>query len=151
MITVQPSTITALRTSPEITALLAEYAGEAAIAGLPTPTARWDAYAALELAGLLYVFTATDDGKLVGFINVLVAPHTHYVQPLATSESFFVTRTHRAGGVALRLLALAEKKAAEFRCESLLVSAPSGGKLAEVLPRLGYAETNRVFFKQVSP
>ena len=35
-------------------------------------------------------------------------------------------------------------------CPGLLVSAPAGGVLAKVLPRRGYAETNRVFFKELN-
>ncbi len=38
-------------------------------------------------------------------------------------------------------------KARELGTPGLLVSAPMGGSLAEVLPRRGFAETNRVFFK----
>lgn len=32
----------------------------------------------------------------------------------------------------------------------MMVSAPAGGRLAEVLPRSGYRETNRVFLRALA-
>ena len=52
--------------------------------------------------------------------------------------------------IGLKLLAAAEEKARELKSLGLLVSAPFGGNLWELLPRCRYVETNRVFFKKVA-
>jgi GNAT superfamily N-acetyltransferase len=143
------SSIAALEAAPNMPDLLAEYASEAAIDGLPPPYPKWEAYRTLETAGLLHVLSATVGDELAGFITVLAAPLPRYSAPVATSESFFVARAHRKTGAGLKLLRAAEDKARDLGSSGLLVSAPSGGTLAQVLPRVGYAETNRVFFKQV--
>jgi len=130
--------------------LAAEYVRESLIDGMPQPAPDWTAYAALEAAGLLHGFAASVDGELVGFIGVLVAKLPRYAEPIALTESFFVASVHRATGAGLKLLRAAEDKARELGRPGLLVSAPAQGVLARVLPRRGYAETNRVFFKELA-
>lgn len=149
-LTVAPATVASIETAPNIASLLAEYAGEGLIAGLPPPAAKWDTYRALEAAGLLQAFAATVGGELVGFITVLTATLPRHARPLATSESFFVAAAHRGTGAGRRLLRAAETRAREAGALGLLVGAPAGGRLAEVLPRSGYIETNRVFFRSLA-
>jgi hypothetical protein len=48
----------------------------------------------------------------------------------------------------MALLKAAEVKARELGARGLLVSTPFGGSLAAVLPRSGYRDANRVFFKR---
>lgn len=131
-------------------ALAAEYEAEALIEGMPAPAAKFEAYQALEAAGLLHVFAATVDGGLVGFISLLVASLPRYGRPVAMSESFFVAREHRKTGAGLRLLKAAENEARSLGCPGLLVSAPYEGDLFKVLPRVGFSECSRIFFKRLA-
>ncbi len=148
---VQPSTVAEIEAAPEFAALIAEYAVESAIDGMPPPQARLSQYRELEAAGLLSVLAAiAATGELAGFISVLSAPLPHYGRTVAVSESFFVGKAHRASMAGLKLLVAAEALTAEIGSPGLLVSAPCRSRLAELLPRVGYAETSRVFFKKVS-
>ncbi len=148
---VQPGSMASLEAAPTFGALLAEYAAESAIDGLPPPQAKMEQYRAFEVAGALRVLEARDDaGTLVGFIAILAAPLPHYSRTIAVSESFFVAKAHRAGGAGLKLLKAAEELAAKIGSPGLLVSAPYEGDLFKVLPRVGYAEVGRTFFKKVS-
>jgi GNAT superfamily N-acetyltransferase len=150
-LSVGPATVAEIEAAPTIAALFAEYADESLVKGLPAPAAKWGVYRSLEAGGLLFPYTATlggeRAGELVGFITVLVSLLPRYSQPLAVAESFFVARAHRKTGAGVRLLRAAEAKARALGAPGLLVSAPFGGRLFEVLPRLGYAETNRIFFR----
>ncbi len=147
MLTVEPCPVAAIRHAATFPHLAAEYEAEALIDGMPSPLPDWDHYEKLEAAGQVHAFGAAIDGALVGFLGLLVAKVPRYAAPIATCESFFVAKAHRTTGAGLKLLAAAEAKARERGAPGMLVSAPSGGPLAEVLPRRGYAETNRVFFK----
>ncbi len=147
---VSQSSVQGIMGAPSFGALVAEYAAEAAIEGLPPPNARMEAYLQLEAIGMLHAFSAIADGALVGFISLLAAPLPHYGLPVAVSESFFVAHAHRKSGAGLRLLNLAEKKARELGSPGLLISAPFAGRLFELLPRCGYAETSRIFFKRLT-
>jgi GNAT superfamily N-acetyltransferase len=146
---VQASSVSEIEAASNFDELLAEYANEATIARIPAPTPRMETYRHLESAGMLHVFSALSDGQLVGFITVLAPVLPHYGVAVAVSESFFVARAHRKTGAGLKLLSEAEAKAASLGSPGLLVSAPFGGDLFHVLPRVGYAETNRIFFKRV--
>lgn len=150
MLIVAPCSIADIVAAAAFPQLSAEYERESLIDGMPPPAPDWNAYSALEAAGLLHGFAASVDGTLVGFIAVLKAKLPRYAGPVAVTESFFVASAHRRTGAGLRLLRAAEDKARALGCPGLLVSAPSGGVLAKVLPRRGYAETNRVFFKELT-
>lgn len=149
---IAPSTIAELESAGTIAALLAEYAAECAIEGLPPPAAKVEQYRQLEAMGLLVVIAAwrneAGPAELIGYITVLAAPLPHYSITVAVSESFFVAAAHRHSLAGLRLLDAAERRAAAIGSPGLLVSAPFGGALALLLPRIGYVETNQVFFKR---
>lgn len=147
---IQEASVSDILGAPEFPALIEEYGREAAIDGMPQPLAKLESYVAFEQSGMLHVFSAMAAGELVGFITVLAPILPHYSCPVAVAESFFVAAAHRHGGDGLRLLAAAEKRAAEVGSPGLLVCAPFGGRLFELLPRCGYVETNRVFFKKVA-
>ena len=147
---VQMSSVAELERDPGFAALLAEYASESSIAGMPPPAAKMESYRELEARGLLQVLSATHAGRLVGFLTLLAPVLPHYGVAVAVSESFFVARDHRGTGAGLKLLRAAEDLARRLASPGLLVSAPFEGGLFKVLPRVGYAETNRVFFKKVS-
>jgi len=148
---IRPGSIASLEAAPNIEAILAEYAAESALAGMPPPKAKVEQYRMLEAADALKVLEArAETGELIGYITVLSAPLPHYGRTVAVSESFFVAKAHRSTGAGLKLLRAAETLARELGSPGLLVSAPSGGDLSKVLPRCGYDEASRVFFKKVT-
>lgn len=147
---VAANTVDAIMGAPEFPGLIAEYAAESATPGLPTPDARMNAYRHLEAVGMLHAFGAFEGTVLVGFISFILPVLLHYGVGIAVSESFFVTRTHRSSGAGLRLLRAAENKVRELGSPGFFVSAPFEGDLFRVLPRMGYVETSRTFFKKVS-
>ena len=73
----------------------------------------------------------------------------HYSVKMAVTESFFVAKAYRKSGAGLKLLHAAETYAKEIGCAGILVNAPFEKTLMDVLPRVGYQETHRVFFKNV--
>nr|WP_269805969.1 GNAT family N-acetyltransferase [Pseudomonas sp. NMI1173_11] len=101
----------------------------------------------MEAAGALHVVGAFAP-DLVGLASLLVYDLPHYAgRRICTMESFFVDPKHRAGGTGIRLLRAAEARALELGAMAMMVSAPANGRLATVLPRSGYRETNRVFMR----
>jgi GNAT superfamily N-acetyltransferase len=141
-------TIAALEREPKLAALLEAYATESSIAGMPRFNPQLDTYRQLEAAGVLHVFAAHEGEELVGFLCLLVSAVPHYGVKIATTESYFVAPEHRKNGAGLRLLREAEGLARDLGAAGMLVSAPAGGRLAQVLEAMpSYRETNRVFFK----
>lgn len=147
---IAPTCAASLFAAPNWQALLDEYADEVRLEGMPPAKAKFETYDAMERAGMLHSFDARIDGLLVGFIAMLAIVLPHYNHVGCVTESFYVSKAYRQHLVGLKLLAAAEEKAAQLGSPGLLVSAPYGGKLFELLPRCGYVETNRVFFKKVA-
>ncbi|WP_334157910.1 GNAT family N-acetyltransferase [Oryzomicrobium sp.] len=140
-------TVADLEASPCLGALLDEYAQESAIEGLPHPSAQMPFYRQSEAAGVLSCLGAYRGADLIGFLLILAPVLPHYGVRMAAAESFFVAGQARKSGAGLKLLRAAEAHAKTLGAPGLLVSAPSGGRLADVLPGVGYRETNRVFFR----
>jgi GNAT superfamily N-acetyltransferase len=146
---VAPATVEEIRTAPNLEELVSEYAHEVRIADMPWPRVEWPIYQGLERAGALHVFAArNDDGTLIGFVVMIVSMMPEYGVRLACTEAFFVAQASRGSGAGLQLLMAADAKAREVKAPGLAVSAPLGGKLAEVLPKCGFREIGRTFFKR---
>ena len=135
--------------NPAFSSLCREYAEESAIAGLPDPKEKLAAYQALEAGGsdTFSVYGAFLGDTLIGFVALLAPVLPHYGTTIAVAESLFVGKAHRKTGAGMLLIRRAEKRAREMGSPGILFSAPTGGRLAVLLPRIGYRETNRVFMK----
>ena len=149
MLTIKPCTVNELQSAANFHQLLADYAIESAIHGMPKAQAKIDMYLALEAGGAITIFGAWIDDELAGFVVVLAPMIPHYGRTIATTESFFVSHDHRSSGAGLELLRRAEKHAESIGSPALLVSAPAGGVLEKVLPRVGYEHSNTVFSKRL--
>lgn len=133
---------------PATKGLMAEYARESSIQGMPPITPHQPSYEGLERSGTLRMLAAFDDGQMIGFVTVLVYFNPHYSQRMAVTESLFVASAARRTGAGMLLLHAAELDAFNREAVGLLVSAPVGGRLAGVLDAKDtWRETNRVFFK----
>jgi GNAT superfamily N-acetyltransferase len=148
----------AIRTAPNFDDLVVEYAHEAGMPEMPWPRVDWQTYTMMEQAGTLQMFSAREKaasdagpGVLAGFVVVIITMMPEYGVKLACTEAFFVAKAHRHTGAGLKLLATAEAWARSLKAPGFAVSAPLGGKLAEVLPRRGFREVGRTFFKSYAP
>lgn len=126
--------------------LLAEYAAECSVPGLPPFKPCWALYEVLEATGSYRVFAAFNGESIVGFAAVLTTINPHYTQMIATVESLFVTKASRDGMTSARLMEAIEDHARVRGCKAILYSAPAGGDLEAVLGKR-YARTNAVFYK----
>lgn len=142
-------TIDELEACANIHDLLHEYAEESAVKGLPSPNAKSELYKGLESTGALQAIGAFIDNELIGFILILSPVMAHYSALVCVVESFFVTKNKRNTGAGIKLLHYAEDFAKSKGSPGLLVSAPVNGVLCNVLPHIGYTESNRVFFKRL--
>ena len=106
--------------------------------GMPPPNCQVDMYEHMQDLGVIHVLGAFKQGTLVGILVIVASVIPHYGVMMASTESFFVRPHERKGGAGLALLKEAEVLSAELGATGLLVSAPFGGRLAEVLPKKGY-------------
>lgn len=147
-ITIRPCAVADVENAPNVAGLLAEYAEESALDALGSANPQWEIYRQMQALGAAQVLGAFQGETLVGFLVLLVSVVPHFGKPVASTESFFVAHVARKGGAGLKLLHEAEKMAREAGALGLFVSAPTGGRLAKLLPAIGYEHTNQVFFRR---
>lgn len=148
-VTIRECSVTEFCASDNLDELFSEYAAESSIEGLPAYKVNFETYKVLDQAGVIKLACAYSGDVIVGFISVLVTVLPHYSETLATAESYFVAKKYRAGGAGLRLLRWGEQFAQEAGSPGLLVSAPAASILSTILPKLGYNNTNLVYFKKL--
>lgn len=145
---VRPVTFDDLHASPQFAALAAEYAQESANPEMGAVEPDIEAYRAMEAAGVLHFAGAYQGDALLGYVVVVVNSTPHYRgKRVAVTESIFVASAHRRTGAGMKLLRAAEDMARDAGAVALVVSAPIGGRLAQVLPRSGFRATNTFFFR----
>ncbi len=144
---IKKCTIAELEAAPNIQEILDEYAAESSVKGLPAPKAKVEIYKEMEGNGALHVLAAYVGDLLVGYFCVLAPVLPHYGILIAVGESYFVSKAYRNTGAGLKLLREAELLSNLIGSPGLFISAVIGSDLAELLPNVGYRETNRVFFR----
>lgn len=110
----------------------------------------WERYAALEQADAFVVFTARDDGQLIGYSAFFVNRHMHYGDlVMCNNDVLFLHPDHRTGRTGIKLIRYCEDQAlAMFEKNfSLTWHAKDNTPLADILRRMGYTLQDLIFSK----
>jgi GNAT superfamily N-acetyltransferase len=102
---------------------------------------RWASYRALEAAGNFVLFTAREDGQLIGYSAFFIDQHMHYVGlTLATNDVLFLHPDYRTGRTGVRLIRFCEQELAKQLPEFKLVwHAKYSNYFAQILEKMDYA------------
>lgn len=136
-----------LESDPSWPMIVAEYADECRIAGMPACEYQGDMYRMLESQGVMHLIGAYVGDTLVGFCNLLLTRLPHYGKVVGTMESMFVAKNWRKSGAGIGLIREAERVSANGGAVAVLMTAPTGGSMERLMPMVGYRHTNTVFFK----
>ena len=110
----------------------------------------WEAYANLELAGVLKIFTARDGGQLVGYVSCFLLPDIHSCGILSANfEILFVTASHRNSSVGIKLMKFAEKCVRQDGAEFCFVTTTQQNSASKMMKRLGYKAIETKFEKDL--
>lgn len=115
---------------------------------LDVDTAR---YLALESAGMLRIYTARVDGKLVGYAVFVVNRNSHYQESVqAVGDVLFVQEEHRRGRLGINLIKYAEES---LRTEGIQVVyhhvKAQHLALAAILERENYQLVDLIYAKRL--
>ncbi len=149
MIDIRLTSIAEIFSSPNFETLRDQYIAEGKVAGMPHPDVKEAAYRLMESQGAMTCYGAFMGDLLVGFAVLLAPVIPHYGVHVVTADSLFVGWDYRKTGAGLRLIRTIERFARGLKAPGILLSSPSRGRLAGVLPRMGYHETHQVFFKRL--
>ena len=107
-------------------------------------------YEDAEKFGALRIFTARDDGKLVGYFAVLVTRSMHYADHIyATNDVIFLHPDHRKGYTASNLIKFAAECLAQDGVSMLFVNTKLHRPFDILLRRLGFDHVENVYSKRL--
>lgn len=109
----------------------------------------WERYAALEAAGLLVLFTARDEGALIGYSAFFVQSHIHYADTLVASNDvlFLHPDARKKPTVGIRLIKFSERELKTLGVNKITWHAKFSNELRSILNRMGYADEEVVVGK----
>ncbi len=136
-----------LESDPSWPDMVAEYAQECRIAGMPPCDYQGDMYRIMESQGIMHMIGAYVGDTLVGFCFMLVTRLPHYGRLVGAMESMFVAKDWRKSGAGIGLIREAERISASAGAVAVLMTAPTGGSMERLMPMVGYRHTNTCFFK----
>lgn len=110
----------------------------------------WGKYEAMERAGMLAVYTARDDGALVGYSAFVVMPHLHYGNnTVAVNDVLFLRESHRQGTAGIRFIRHCEREVTALGAQKITWGAKPGTNLEPILRRLGYKTEDIILSKML--
>lgn len=110
----------------------------------------WDRYAAMERAGGLLLYTARQDGGLIGYSCFFSSPHPHYLDlRLVSNDVLYVAKSHRVGRTGIRFIRYCEERVRGLYAGEIALTwhAKEHTPLAGMLQRLGYGVQDIVLSK----
>lgn len=108
----------------------------------------WDLYESLESQGLLQVFTARNNGKLIGYFTVVIFPSMHSRgQMLVANDVIYLAKEYRKGFVGLKLFKFVEKCLKEDGHKLLYITTTEQNPIDNMLERMGYKKIETKFEK----
>jgi GNAT superfamily N-acetyltransferase len=108
------------------------------------------AYYALQEQGKLKIFTARDEGVLVGYFVVFVSPHIHYKDHLfAKNDLIYLAPSHRKGFTGIKLIKFAEGCLKEDGVSVLVVNTKNHKPFHKLMSFLGFTSEDVEYSKYI--
>lgn len=110
----------------------------------------WEAYEDLEQSGILKIFTARDNGTLVGYFVVFVSVNIHYKDHLfASNDIIYLSPDYRKGFTGIKLIKFAEKYLKEDGVSVMTINTKVHKPFGPVLKKLGFGLIEEVYSKKL--
>ena len=110
----------------------------------------WEAYHSLEQDGMLKIFTAREQGELVGYFVVIVHRNLHYKDHLfASNDVIFLHPDHRKGRTGIKLIQFSEKCLREDGVSVLAINTKVHKPFDKLMQFLGFSLVERIYSKYI--
>jgi len=110
----------------------------------------WEAYYNLEAENRLKIFTARDDGKLVGYFVVIVGIHIHYKDHLfANNDVIYLAPKYRRGFTLIKLIKFSEKCLKADGVSVLTINTKVHRPFDRLMDFLKFTKVERIYSKYI--
>lgn len=101
----------------------------------------WPRYVSLEEVGQLAVYTARDDGRLVGYSVFFLYQHIHYKQTrIASNDVLFLHPDYRKGTCGIKLIKHSEQQLKSLGVNKVTWHIKFNKDFRPILHRMGYCD-----------
>ena len=110
----------------------------------------WDRYVDLQNAGAFFIYTARNDGELVGYSAFFASRHPHYMDlMLVSNDVLWLAESHRTGRTGVRFIRHCEEQIQHRYGKDFALTwhAKAGTALDAMLPRMQYGLQDIVYSK----
>jgi GNAT superfamily N-acetyltransferase len=135
----------------ELSPMLDDHTREVDAHGGAAPLVNWGVYHQLNVAGLLWVFSARDmDGLMVGYVSYIIEPSPHCEGIFTAYQDAFYVMPHARGRFAgPRMLQFAEEMIRKQGVFAIRIGVPVNNNYGSMLTRKGYELTDLVYTKRL--
>ena len=110
----------------------------------------WAEYVRLDEAGILKLYTARQDGKLVGYFAVTVNTSLHYQEhKFATNDVIFIHPDYRNGSAGYKLIKYAEDQLIQMGVSLMIMNTKIHQPFDKLLERMGFKQIERIYSKYI--
>jgi len=110
----------------------------------------WSAYEHLEAQGQLKIFTAREEGTLVGYFVSFVYPSLHYKNRLFSSNDLtYLVPSHRKGFTGVNLIKFAESCLREDGVSVMMVSTATQKPFHKLMKYLRFSNSETLYSKYI--
>lgn len=144
---IRQATVLEFTAMPGFRRLIDEYCEEARridAYGDAAPTI--DRYLFLERLGLVRLMVSEIDGRLEGFALGIVSPEMHHGKTVLFLDCFFVRKSARKGGDALRLFSAMREASHKDGMIGMLCGAPVGSRAERLFKAMGLRPEQTLFW-----
>jgi hypothetical protein len=108
----------------------------------------WSRYKMLADKGLLFVVTARDDNKLVGYSVFFITQHMHYNSTkMASNDVLYLSPEYRKGMAGIRLIKISEIELKKLGVTKVLWHIKFHKDFRNILYRMGYLDEDAIVGK----
>ncbi len=110
----------------------------------------WARYQLLNELGLIKVFVARLNDRIIGYNSYYMTTHLHNKNyAMAMQDTLFVHPAHRNGTVGMKLLLHAEEELKKLNIDLVIQTVTLSMDISAIFDRLGYEDLERTMIKQL--
>lgn len=109
----------------------------------------FDKYIQMEELGVHYMVFAFEGDLLVGYSSMLYSESPHTKQVTALTDSMYIRKEYRKGGLGSKIIKIAEKEAKVRGCDHIMVTFKNTHPHPSIVEDLGFFSYETIYAKAI--
>jgi GNAT superfamily N-acetyltransferase len=110
----------------------------------------WKTYEAVDRGGLLGIYTARKQGRLIGYLVIMANYHMHYKEHIfASNDILYLDPEHRKGFLGIKLIKFVEEDLRKMGVSVFNLNTTPLRPFDNLLERLGFNLVERIYSKKL--